>query len=192
MKILFSGNIKSLWESGKVLLWVSCFVAALSAGNAHAGFVDRGTGVVFDTATSLDWEQSPMTNWVNYADAHTYINSLALDGGGWRLPTLDELKDLYKHISTDTGCTDCSGNQGLFTGLTLGYWSTATYWAGQDGAFFVGFWQGPDDVAGLFQTSTVGVIAVRDGAPISEPGSLALLGLAALSGIFTARRRKIV
>lgn len=192
MKTFFSGNIDSLRKNSKILLLLSLFVGTLLSGSANAGFIDRGTGVVFDNATSLDWEKAPLTNWVNYADAHAYINSLTLDGGGWRLPTMDELFDLYKHISAVTGCTDCSGDQGLFEGLTLGYWTTSTYWAGQDGAFFVGFWRGPNDYAGLFQTSSAGVIAVRDGMPISEPGSLVLLGIAALSGMLAVRRRKSI
>ncbi len=192
MKTFFSENINSLRKNSKILLLVSVFATSLISGSAHAGFIDRGTGVVFDNATSLDWEKAPLTNWVNYADAHAYINSLTLDGGGWRLPTMNELFDLYKHISAVTGCADCSGDQGLFEGLTLGYWTTSTYWAGQDGAYYVGFWRGPDDYAGLFQTSTAGVIAVRNGTPISEPGSLALLGLAALSGMLAVRRRKYV
>lgn len=192
MKTFFSGNIDSLRKNSKILLLVSVFVGSLISGSVHAGFIDRGTGVVFDNVTSLDWEKAPLTDWVNYADAHTYINSLTLDGGGWRLPTMNELFDLYKHISAATGCADCSGDQGLFEGLTLGYWTTSTYWAGQDGAYFVGFWRGPNDYAGLFQTSFAGVIAVRDGMPISEPGSLVLLGTAALSGMLAVRRRKHV
>jgi len=183
-------QVKQLHTTAMTWLRLSCLAACLASGIAQAAFVDRGTGVIYDTATKLDWEQSPKTAWVNYADAYAYINALTLDGGGWRMPTMNELFDLYKHISADTGCADCSGDQGLFNDLTLGYWTTQTYWGGQPGAIYVGFWRGPDDSAGLFQTSLAGVMAVRNGSPIPEPDGLALLGLAALAGILATRRKR--
>ena len=58
-------------------------------------------GVIQDQRTGLEW--APVTLMtINYDGAVTYAKSLRLAGGGWRLPTVDELKDL--HVSGQRGC----------------------------------------------------------------------------------------
>ena len=166
---------------------------ALLAGPAGAALVDRGNGVVYDTTSGLDWELRPGTTQTNWADANTRVAGLALDGGGWRLPTIDEGLGLYAQISALTGCVDCTGDQGLFDNLQLAYWTSQTYWAGQDGAFYFGLWR-PDAWAGLFQVDLgAATWAVREGTPVPvpEPGSLALVA-GALGGLALARRRRTV
>lgn len=172
---------------------LACATALLATTAAQAAFIDRGNGVVYDTATGLDWEQTPGAMWINYPDAKAYIAGLTLDGGGWSLPTIDQLKDLNKAIIDLVGCYDCSGDQGPFSDIPLGAWTTSTYWAGQPGAFYVSFYR-PATVFGLFETSPAGVWAVRAGAPIPEPGSFALaaLALSAAGGLSLRRRRGAV
>ncbi|MBC8427233.1 MAG: DUF1566 domain-containing protein [Deltaproteobacteria bacterium] len=52
-------------------------------------------GVVSDLRTGLQWKAGPDKN-VNWNEARSWVRSLNLDGGGWRMPTTDELKTLYK------------------------------------------------------------------------------------------------
>lgn len=170
------------------VLLAALATSTLMVGSAHAALVVRSSGVVYDTTSGLDWELRPGTTWSNWIDANSYVAGLTLDGGGWRLPTIDEGLGLYGQISALTGCYDCTGDEGPFEDIQLGYWTSETYWGGQDGAFYFGMWR-PNAWAGLFQ-STVGSAtwAVRVGAPLPEPGSLALAA-GALCGLVLARRR---
>ena len=62
-------------------------------------------GVISDTKTGLQWYVGPdeKTTWDG---ANTWANKLAVAGGGWRLPTIDELDEIcekgkgsqYAHI----------------------------------------------------------------------------------------------
>ena len=58
-------------------------------------------GVIKDLWTGLEWAPVPLTT-VNYDGAIRYSKSLGLAGGGWRLPTVDELNELYE--SGRRGC----------------------------------------------------------------------------------------
>lgn len=169
-------------------LLLACTVAALPAASAFATLVDRGSGVVYDTDTGLDWEQRPGSTWIDYAGAQSYIAGLTLDGGGWRMPTVQQLTDLNAELIALTGCYDCSGDQGPFSAIPLGAWTTSLYFAGQPGAYYVSFYK-PATTIGLFQTNDAGVWAVRDGAPLPEPASFGLAGLALLA-LAAGRRRR--
>ena len=52
-------------------------------------------GIVKDTRTGLEWMVGPDRD-TNWDEARSWVQSLNLDGGGWRMPTTDELKTLYK------------------------------------------------------------------------------------------------
>ena len=106
-------------------------------------------GVVTDHATGLQWQddvesvEKPWLTQENYDKctgnndqekdeskctdtsgdtAATYCSTLALDGGGWRLPTIEELETLV-----DYGHYNPSVKSGVFQHITLnGYWSSTT------------------------------------------------------------------
>jgi len=87
-------RIRSL-PSGETLKLRNDFVLLISPFNVSA------EGVIKDLRTGLEWAPVPMMT-VNYDHAVTYVKSLRLAGGGWRLPTVDELKGL--HESGKKGC----------------------------------------------------------------------------------------
>ena len=58
-------------------------------------YVAHANGIVKDTNTGLEWKAGPNKN-TNWNEARSWVQSLNLDGGGWRMPTMDELKGLYK------------------------------------------------------------------------------------------------
>ena len=57
-------------------------------------FKKTNRGVVQDTRTGLEWYTGLNTN-VGCISARSWIRSLVVDGGGWRFPSLKELRSLY-------------------------------------------------------------------------------------------------
>ena len=58
-------------------------------------YVAYANGIVRDTNTGLEWKVGPDKD-TTWNEAKSWVQSLDLDGGGWRMPTVDELKGLYK------------------------------------------------------------------------------------------------
>jgi hypothetical protein len=57
-------------------------------------FIKYATGLVKDTKTGLEWIAGPDTD-MTWDQARTWAQSLTVAGGGWRMPTTEELKTLY-------------------------------------------------------------------------------------------------
>lgn len=57
-------------------------------------FIVDDNGVVTDTKTGLEWFVGPDRN-TTWDEAKSWVESLSVDGGGWRMPTRDEVKNLY-------------------------------------------------------------------------------------------------
>jgi len=57
-------------------------------------FTQSKEGVVTDSKTALQWAPSN-GQAMNHFQAEGYVKSLNLDGGGWRLPSIAELKQLH-------------------------------------------------------------------------------------------------
>ena len=58
-------------------------------------YVAYANGIVKDTKTGLEWKAGPDKD-TTWDEARSWVQSLNLDGGGWRMPTMDELEGLYK------------------------------------------------------------------------------------------------
>ena len=58
-------------------------------------YVAYANGIVWDMDTGLEWFAGPDKD-MNWDEARSWVQSLNLDGGGWRMPTTDELNTLYK------------------------------------------------------------------------------------------------
>jgi hypothetical protein len=61
----------------------------------HGRFVRTETGVVEDRYLGLEWVVGPkkVTSW---DEANSWVESLTVDGGGWRMPAREELRSLYQ------------------------------------------------------------------------------------------------
>ena len=71
------------------------FVTDGSARQEQRYFLVKSTGIVKDTTTGLEWMAGPDKD-TTWNGARSWVRNLKTDGGGWRMPTLDELKGLYK------------------------------------------------------------------------------------------------
>ena len=58
-------------------------------------FTKADNGVITDRDTGLDWYVGPSPD-NTYAQAKAWIEGLTVAGGGWRLPTMAELKGIYQ------------------------------------------------------------------------------------------------
>ena len=52
-------------------------------------------GVVYDSKTNLEWIAGPGRN-MSWDEAKEWAKNLEIDGGGWRMPTREELETLYQ------------------------------------------------------------------------------------------------
>jgi uncharacterized caspase-like protein len=51
--------------------------------------------IIYDPSTGLEWFVGPDKNTTWY-EAQAWIQQLTVEGGGWRMPTIAELKSIYK------------------------------------------------------------------------------------------------
>jgi len=58
-------------------------------------FVVSSEGVISDSKSDLDWVVGPDRN-TNYAEAEQWVTTNKVAGGGWRMPTRQELSILYQ------------------------------------------------------------------------------------------------
>ena len=61
-------------------------------------------GVVWDTKAGLEWLAGPDKN-PNWHKAKRWVDNLTVAGGGWRMPTIDELSTLYQYGSGSRNMT---------------------------------------------------------------------------------------
>ena len=94
-----------------------CFAASNEIGRDGV-YVVYDNGIVRDTSTGLKWVSGPDKD-TPWNEARSWVQSLNLDGGGWRMPTIDELEGLYKKGTGDRNMTSLL--------KTTGWW----VWSGE-------------------------------------------------------------
>jgi hypothetical protein len=93
-------------------------------------FIAYDKGIVKDTKTGLEWVAGPDRNTTWYK-AKSWVESLSIDGGGWRMPTREELKSLYQKGAGKRNMTPLLKTTGWFvwSGETYTYRSSAWYFS---------------------------------------------------------------
>jgi len=95
-------------------------------------YIAYANGIVRDTNTGLEWKVGPDKD-TDWNEARSWVQSLKLNGGGWRMPTMDELKGLYKKGVGDRNITPLLKTTGLavWPGMTKGrpsFWPFSFYY----------------------------------------------------------------
>ena len=97
----------------RLMTCLLCFLLISLSAQAHAEEVSMG----IVEHNGLEWYVGP--NNIDWDEARSFCENLAEDGGGWRLPTLDELRGLY------TGSENWESHHSLppaFKGKELDCW----------------------------------------------------------------------
>ena len=82
---------------------MALLVAVEGAATAPAGRYTVSSGTVYDAATKLTWQRVVTAqNLKAWADAAPYCQGLALNGSGWRVPSVVEMRSLVDRSQTPT------------------------------------------------------------------------------------------
>ena len=76
---------------------LACLLFLSFASFLHAAADTRFTfkdGFIDDEKYGLQWVPAPL-RVMNHYEAEEYVLNLSIAGGGWRLPTIEELKSIY-------------------------------------------------------------------------------------------------
>jgi hypothetical protein len=103
-----------------------------------------GDGTVYDTATTLTWQQAANTTRMTWASAGPYCAGLTGPaGGGWRLPTVKELTTLLDYSRPGSPFIDPVAFPGVpaqgSPGAANAFWS-ATSLVGMSAGLSEGAW----------------------------------------------------
>lgn len=90
-----------------------------------------GDGTVYDTATTLTWQQTANLTGMMWAAAGPYCAGLTGPaGGGWRLPTVKELTTLLDYTRSDSPFIDPVAFPGVpaqsSSGAVNAFWSSTS------------------------------------------------------------------
>lgn len=120
--------------------------------NRDGIYVAYANGIVKDTNTGLQWKAGPDRD-TNWNEARSWVKSLNLDGGGWRMPTMDELAGLFKKGAGDRNMTFLLKTTGWYV------WSGETKGSSDARGFF--FYRGDRDWGFRDDSDILRAFAVR-------------------------------
>jgi hypothetical protein len=116
--------------------------------------VNAPAGTVHDTFTKLTWQRDGAASGLRtWAEAGSYCSALWLDGPGWRLPTIVELRSIVD-LSQEGPAIDPAAFPG--TPAKAGGWSSTKVQGNLSYAWYVNFLSGSS-----------GTLAVSGSPPIS-------------------------
>jgi len=64
-------------------------------------YISYDNAIVYDEKTNLEWIVGPDKD-ISWDNAKKWAEGLSVEGGGWRLPTIEELQTLYKKGSGES------------------------------------------------------------------------------------------
>jgi hypothetical protein len=137
-----------------LFLCLSFTIAAEKEVGRDGVYVAYANGIVKDTKTGLEWKAGPDKD-TNWDQARSWVQSLNLDGGGWRMPTTDELKTLYKQGAGERNMTPLLKTTGWYV------WSSETKGSSKARGFGFSFGHGDSYWCNRSDSGNDRAIAVR-------------------------------
>lgn len=133
------------------MLWPLAAMAAKSGGDGDDRFSTVTRGVLRDADTGLQWTANDSRFSVTWNDAKEYCTGLQIAGGGWRLPSVVELQQIYDPSFEGVVCSS-SGSKCHVSSLfhLTSYWFWSSTKSGSGGAWLVNLGNGnrtSDDVS---------------------------------------------
>jgi hypothetical protein len=193
----------------KLTLVTLLIFLALSSNYARAALIysdhntsnTYGYGLVYDSTQNITWYQSgtlgTQQTWSQAMDTVNQVNAGILDGihGGWRLPTVTEMRNLYLEID--------NGNQNRVGMYTFGpgindfiFVAAANYWSffnsnGIVNIFNFSTGQYTPELAQLGNKHNGWLVRDGnvDGSPVSLPAAVWLFGSALFGLLFLEKHR---
>ena len=138
----------------QILLSVVIACHAIGAEIVHTDrhLVRYDTGLVYDTETGMEWYAGP-DKGMSWQEAADWVSGLDALGGGWRMPTRDELDALY-HIGDGV-------NNITYLLNNSGYWIWAGSTRDSSSRWLFSFSYGGEGWPGLPPSDGGRAIAVR-------------------------------
>jgi hypothetical protein len=118
-------------------------------------FEKLSNDVVYDKITGLEWYAGPDEE-VNWREAKLRVKSLEIDGGGWRMPTKEEILTLYKNGAGTKNMTPLLTNSSWWV-----WFKKSGFDIGGRGAGAYNFYLGPNDYKSYKPSSFNRAFAVR-------------------------------
>jgi len=150
----------------KIMAVAALVLPAMATAVEDSGrWVLKEKGVIVDTFTDLQWTQRDNLYDINWPDAKAYCEALPLAGGGWRLPTIQELSQVYtagRDGTTPCGDYTCKVSPKFYL-TSVWFWSnelTATS-DGSSGARGILLSDGDRDVGPLSGSNVTRALCVR-------------------------------
>ena len=108
------------------------------AAGKERSVASAADGTVADARTGLTWQQGFSATTLDWADANQYCSTLALAGGGFRLPDMKELQSLIDESTTEPAIDGV-----LFSNTpSVGFWAATPLADTPTAAWFVNFASG--------------------------------------------------
>lgn len=118
--LVYFGTGFSSYDDYATLHHVRCVRGQPAAVLAPPDRYQIDGGTVFDRQTLLTWQQAEPPMAITWGDADAYCTSLALAGGGWRLPSIGELQTIVDESRSP------SADAAAFPTIdTVYYWSSS-------------------------------------------------------------------
>lgn len=153
--------------AGKVRRELNVAAGAAVVASLRASLIGRfeaqADGTVIDRSTGLQWTQADNGGDISWTQSEQYCRELSTADGGWRLPTVAELEQIYDSSGTlSTPCEDLRcGVDAVFRLSGTWFWSSDLSEEDQTLAWYLAFHEAGRGSASLSAEATGRVLCIR-------------------------------